>query len=250
MTNLRNKMALITGSSRGLCKAIAERYAALGADIVIHYSKNEIAAEAMVSNIKAMGANVIALQADISKESEVERLFSESKRAFGKIDIVVANAGLEMEESPDSEFSEEQFDHLFSISTTGAYFTMQQAALHVEDLGRIIYVATGPTAFPVSGMSGWTGRKMTPGYLMDVLVPEMGKRGVTVNSIVPFAVDGVGVFADANKHPELRQSLMESCPMGRLGEVEDVANVAEFFAGNLSSFVSGQHLMVNGGAIH
>ena len=248
MNSLRNKVAVITGSSHGLGKAIAERYAALGANIVINYSKDKISAEEVVSNIKAMGVNVISVQADVSKVADLERLFTEAKKAFGKIDIVVANAGVEMVETPVIEFTEEQFDKLFSINTKGAYFTMQQAAKNVEDNGRIIYIASSTTAFPVAGMAVYGGSKITPRYMVDVLSKEIAHRGVTVNSIIPFAVDHSGIFVDPGAYPELRKSLVDSCPMGRLAEVEDVANIAEFFASDLSSFVNGQHLLVNGGA--
>ena len=248
MYTLQNKTALITGSARGLGKAIAERYAALGANVVINYSKDKASAEEVVSNITAMGAKAIAIQADVSKVTDIERLFEEAKKAFGKIDIVVANAGIEMVETAVTQFTEEQFDRLFSINTKGAYFTMQQAAKNVEDNGRIIYIASSTTAFPVQGMAVYGGSKITPRYLVDVLSKEIGHRGVTVNSIIPFAVDHSGIFADADSYPELRKSLLDSCPMGRLAEVEDVANAAEFFASDLSSFVNGQHLLVNGGA--
>src|ERR1700750_2607848 len=99
MNNLKNKVALITGSARGLGKAIAERYAALGADIVLNYSRDKAAAEETISTIKAMGLKVIAIQADVSKVGEIEKLFTEAKAAFGKLDIVVANAGIEMVET-------------------------------------------------------------------------------------------------------------------------------------------------------
>lgn len=248
MNSLKGKTALITGSARGLGKAIAERYAALGADIVLNYSRDKIAAEETLSTIKAMGVNAIAVQGDISKVAEIERLFAEAKKVFGKIDIVVANAGIELVETPVTQFTEEQFDRVFSINTKGSYFTMQQAARQVADKGRIIYIASSTTSFPVPGMAVYGGSKTTPRYLVDVLSKEIGHRGVTVNSIIPFAVDHAGIFVDPTAYPDLRKQLLDSSPMRRLAEVEDVANVAEFFASDLSSFVSGQHLLVNGGA--
>lgn len=248
MKILNNKVALITGSARGLGKAIAERYASLGANIVINYSRDKASADEVVSNISAMGVKIIAVQADVSKVVDIQKLFDEAIKAFGKIDIVVANAGIEMVETPVTKFTEEQFDRLFSINTKGAYFTMQQAAKTIEDNGRIIYIASSTTAFPVPGMAVYGGSKTTPRYMVDVLSKEIGHRGVTVNSIIPFAVDHSGIFAEAGSYPELRKSLIDSCPMKRLAEVEDVANIAEFFASDLSSFVNGQHLLVNGGA--
>ncbi|GAB3641382.1 SDR family oxidoreductase [Spirosoma arcticum] len=248
MNILANKVALVTGSSRGLGQAIAERYAALGASVVVNYTKGKEAADQVVSTITAMGAKAIAVQADVSKVADVERLFAEAKTAFGKIDIVVANAGIELVETPATDFTEEQFDRLFSINAKGSYFTLQQAARHVADNGRIIYIASSTTSFPVPGMSVYGGSKMAPRYVVDVLSKEIGHRGVTVNTIIPFAVDRAGIFEDPDSHPDLRKQLLDSCPMHRLAEVEDVANVAEFFASDLSSFVSGQHLLVNGGA--
>ncbi|HEY6900519.1 MAG TPA: SDR family oxidoreductase [Puia sp.] len=248
MTNLKNKVALITGSARGLGKAIAERYASLGADIVVNYSRDKSSADEVVNNIKALGSKVIAVQADVSKVAEIEKLFAEAIKAFGKLDIIVANAGIEMVETPVVSFTEEQFDRLISINTKGAYFTMQNAAKHVTDNGRIIYIASSTTSFPVPGMAVYGGSKTTPRYMVNVLSQEIGHRGVTVNSIIPFAVDHSGIFVDPAAHPALRASLLASCPMGRLAEVEDVANAAEFFASDLSSFISGQHLLVNGGA--
>lgn len=248
MNSLNNKVAVITGSARGLGKAIAERYAALGADIVINYSRDKASADEVVSTIKAMGVRVIAVQADVSKVDQIEKLFTAAREAFGKIDIVVANAGIEMVETPVTDFTEEQFDRLFGINTKGTYFTLQQAAKQIEDNGRIIYIASSTTSFPVPGMAVYGGSKTTPRYLVDILSKEIGHRGVTVNSIIPFAVDHAGIFTEADSYPRLRKQLLDSCPMGRLAEVEDVANVAEFFASDLSSFVNGQHLLVNGGA--
>jgi 3-oxoacyl-[acyl-carrier protein] reductase len=248
MNSLKNKVALITGSARGLGKAIAERYAALGADIIINYSKDKASAEEVIKNIEAMGVKVLAIQADVSKVADLQRLFTEAKKAFGKIDIVVANAGIEMVEVPVTDFTEEQFDRLFSINTKGSYFTMQQAGKHVENNGRIIYIASSTTSFPVPGMAIYGGSKTTPRYLVNILSQEIGHKGVTVNSIIPFAVDHSGIFAKADSYPELRKRLLDSCPMGRLAEVEDVANAAEFLASDLASFISGQHLLVNGGA--
>lgn len=248
MKTLNNKVAIVTGSARGLGKAIAERYAALGADIVINYSRDKASAEEVENNIRAMGVRVLSVQADISKVADIQRLFATAKAAFGRIDIVVANAGIEMVETPVVEFTEEQFDKLFALNTKGSYFTMQQAAKDIEDNGRIIYIASSTTSFPVPGMAVYGGSKTTPRYMVDILAKEIGHRGVTVNSIIPFAVDHSGIFVDKDAFPRLRKQLLDSCPMGRLAEVEDVANVAEFFASDLSSFVNGQHLLVNGGA--
>ena len=143
MNSLRHKVAIITGSARGLGKAIAERYAALGANIVVNYSRDRASAEETLSTIRAMGGKAMAVQADVSKVADLERLFNETQNTFGRIDIVVANAGIEMVETPAVAFTEEQFDRLFAINAKGAYFTMQLAAKHsrqrVYNLHRIQY---------------------------------------------------------------------------------------------------------------
>ncbi len=245
MNALTDKVALITGSARGLGQAIAERYAALGANIILNYSKDKAGADQVVSTIQAMGRRVVAIQADVSKVAEIRRLFAEAKHAFGQIDIVVANAGIELSDVPVVEFTEEQFDQLFNINTKGTYFTMQEAARHIEDHGRIIYVASSTTSYPMQGMGVYGGSKTTPKYLVEVLAKEIGHRGVTVNSIVPYAVEGTGMFSEDHYSHDI---LVATNPMKRLATPEDVANVAEFFASGLSSFVNGQHLLVHGGA--
>jgi 3-oxoacyl-[acyl-carrier protein] reductase len=246
MHSLKSKVALITGSGMGLGKAIAERYAKLGANIVISYSQDKSAAKEVVRRLEARGVRAIAVQADMSKVADVERLFGEATKAFGKIDIVVANAGVELADLPVSKFTEEQFDRLFKLNTKGACFTMQQAARHVADHGRIINVASTTAVHPFKGVAIYGRSKTAPEYLVEVLAKEIGHRGVTVNSIVPYAVDQAGIFTSGD-HP-MRKWLIEACPMKRMAQAEDVANVAEFFASELSSFVNGHHLVVNGGA--
>jgi 3-oxoacyl-[acyl-carrier protein] reductase len=248
MTNLKGKVALITGSARGVGKAIAERYASLGADIVINYTRDKSSAEDTVENIKKLGVKVLLVQADVSKVSEVEEMFKAVLRSFGKIDLVVANAGVEIVDQSALDFTEEQFDRLFGINSKGAFFTLQQAARHVADHGRIIYIGSSTTAFPLPGVALYGGSKMAPRFLVEVLAKELGKRGIAVNSIIPTALAGAGVFTDVTDEAPIKKLMEKSfCPMGRMGTPEDVANVAEFFASELSAFVSGQHLLISGG---
>lgn len=250
MNSLKNKTAIITGSARGLGKAIAERYAALGANIVINYSRDQVSAEEVVRNIKAMKANVMAVKADVTKAEEVKYLFEETKKAFGKIDIVVANAGIELIQVPVTEFTEEQFDRVFNINVKGAYLTLQQAARDIADRGRIIYISSSTTTSPVPGMAVYGGSKTTPKYLVEILAKEIGHRGVTVNTIIPGPVENTGVFVEMQKEDLFYKELLNGSPMGRLTTVQDVADIAEFFASDLAGFVSGQHLLVNGGSIY
>ncbi|EOS53581.1 SDR family oxidoreductase [Paenibacillus barengoltzii] len=249
MTNLRNKVALITGSGRGIGKAIAERYASLGADIAVNYTSDKAAAEATVSSLQAYGVKAIAIQADISQVAEVRKMFQIALQELGKIDIVVANAGIELVNIPTVDITEEQFDRLFQVNTKGAFFTIQEAAKHVADNGRIIYVSSSTTTSAMAGYSLYGSSKVAPMYLVEALAKEIGYRGVTVNTIVPTVIEGAGLWTNPGERAQLRDALIQAHPMRRLGTLDDVANVAEFFASDLSSYVSGQRLLVSGGAL-
>ena len=249
MTNLMNKVALITGSARGIGKCIALRYAARGADIVVNYSSDKENAQATVRQIESLGSRAIAVQANVSKPGELEALFQVANSTFGKVDIVVANAGVETIDLPVVDVTEDQFDRLYNTNVKGAFFTMQQAAKHVADNGRIIYIGSTTADLPLPGIGLYGSSKAAPRYLVRVLALELGSRGVTVNGVIPTAIDGAGVFTNAADNPDMRAFVKKSIPMGRMGTAEDVADVAEFFAGDLSAFVSGQNLCITGGAI-
>jgi len=251
MTDLNGKTAVITGSARGLGKAIGLRYAALGANIVVNYASSREAAEVTVAEIQGLGANAIAVQADMSRVADIDRLFARASEHFGQIDIAVANAGLEMIGIPFLESTEEQFDRLFAINTKGTFFTLQTAAQRVVDEGRIIYVGSSTTVLPVPGYGLYASSKMGPRYAVQVLAQELADRRITVNTILPTAIDGAGVFTDADPNHPVRQ-LIASQPgrIGRrMGTVDDVADAAEYLASNLAGWVSGQTLLVSGGAL-
>ncbi len=245
MTNLRNKVALVTGGGRGIGKAIAERYGALGASVVVNYSSSAEAAQETAEVIERAGGKAITVQADVSKVAEIERLFQTSIEQFGHLDIVVVNAGLEMSGKPVLDFTEDEYDRLFATNTKGAFFTVQKAAKYVADNGRIIFVGSSTTAFPMPGHGLYGGSKMAPRFLIEVLAKEIGHRGVTVNSILPTATQGAGRHAEPK--PEIAQFIKNFMPMNRIGTVEDSANAAEYLASELASFVSGQHLLLSGG---
>ncbi|WP_245706125.1 SDR family oxidoreductase [Catalinimonas alkaloidigena] len=246
---LENKVAVVTGSSRGIGKAIAERYATRGAHVVVNYTSHKAAAEAIVRSVEDRKGQAIAVQADVSKVDEVHCLFETALQHFGRIDIVVVNAGLELTGLPVTDVTEAQFDRLFNTNTKGAFFTMQAAARHVADGGRIIYIGSSTTGYPRAGYAIHGGSKMAPLYLVQVLAQEVGPRGITVNAILPTATAGAGLHTHVTEDAPIRKFMAEFSPMGRMGTPEDVANVAEFFASDLASFVSGQHLLVTGGGL-
>lgn len=249
MTDLHNKVALITGSARGIGRAIALRYASLGARMVINYASNEAAAQQTVDEIRALGSEAIAVQGNVSDLDALEHLFHEAIKTFGKIDIVVANAGVEIVDQPITEVSEEQFDRLFSINTKGTFFTLQKAAQYVEDHGRILYIGSSTTSLAFPGVGLYGSSKMAPRYTVEVLAQEVGHRSVTVNSIIPTAIEGAGIYTHLAADDPLRQAVQSMRPIeGRFGRVEDVADAAEYFASDLARWVSGQNLLISGGA--
>lgn len=246
MTDLTGKVALITGSARGLGRAIAERYAALGAHIVVNYAEREQAAGELVAHVEGQGRKAIAVRADVSKVAEIDRLFDAAMQRFGGLDIVVANAGIELVGRAATGFDEADFDRLFSVNTKGAIFTMQRAARDIADDGRIILVGSSTTAFPMAGHALYGSSKMAPRFFVEVLAKEIGQRGVTVNSILPSATEGAGVSTDGPR-PEV-QRLIDANPMRRMGMLKDTADAAEYLASDLAGYVSGQHLLLSGGA--
>jgi 3-oxoacyl-[acyl-carrier protein] reductase len=247
MGNLSGKTALVTGSSRGIGKAIAERFGKLGADVVVNYAASKELALATVEAIEKHGVRAIAVQADLAKVDDIHRLFARSMEHFGRLDIVIANAGIELVDQAIVDFTEEDFDRLFGVNTKGAFFTLQAAAKHVADNGRIIYVGSSTTRFPTPGHGLYGGSKIAPQFLVEVLAKEIGVRGVTVNSILPTATEGAGVSAKEVR-PQVREFIKRNNPMQLMATLEDVANAAEFLASDLSTYVSGQHLLLSGGA--
>jgi len=220
MTDLTGQVALVTGSGRGIGKAIAERYASLGANVVVNYARGKSGADETVARIEELGAKAIAVPADMSQVDDVTRLFDTALSAFGQIDIVVVNAGLELTGLPVVDFTEEQFDRMFATNTKGAFFTMQSAAKHVADNGRIIYISSSTTGYPQAGYALHGGSKTAPQYLVEVLAHEVGARGVTVNAILPTATDGAG---PAHRRPgrrtdqDVRPGLQPDAPHGYPG---------------------------------
>ncbi|MFI6576178.1 SDR family NAD(P)-dependent oxidoreductase [Nocardiopsis sp. NPDC050513] len=244
--SFHGKVALVTGSSKGLGKGIALRLARQGARVVINYNKDEEAAKATLAEVAAAGGEAVAVQADVSDVEEIERLFQDAEAAFGRVDIVVANAGIEKVNIPVVETTEEDFDLLMRVNTKGPFFVLRAAARHVADHGRIINVASSSTVRPQVGLGLYGTSKSAPKYLVRVLALELAHRGITVNSLVPGPVDGAGIFTGVSDEEPYKKALIDSIPLGRMATPEDVADVAEFLASDKSFFVTGEELLMNG----
>ena len=182
--SLDGKTALITGGSRGIGRAIAERLAAEGAAIVINYARSEQLAQEVVKAITAKGGKAIGIQADVSKPAEVRRLFSEAEKAMGGLDIVVANAGVHIEK-PLIENTEADYDYIFDTNARGVFFTLQEAGRRVREGGHIVVVSTGGTKMHFANMSLYLGSKGAIEQFARSLSRELGPRNVTVNVLSP-----------------------------------------------------------------
>ncbi|MEU0093463.1 SDR family oxidoreductase [Kribbella sp. NPDC006257] len=243
---IKGKTALVTGSSKGLGRAILLRLAAEGANVVVNYSRDESAANEVQATAEALGVKAISVAADVSTVDGIEKVYDATIEAFGQIDIVVANAGMEKVNIPVTDVTEEDFDLLFRVNTKGPYFVLREAARRIADNGRIITISSNTTTVPQVGVGLYGTSKVATGYLARVLALELGPRGITVNTIVPGPIDGAGIFTDP-ANDEYKQSLIAMVPIGRLGTTEDVAGVAAFLAGDDAGLITGQQLVADGG---
>lgn len=248
MTDLTGKTAVVTGSARGIGKAIALRYAKLGANVVINYSANATNAELALKEVNERSGQAIAVQADISQAAEVDRLFAETTLYFGAVDIVVANAGLELLGVPIVDLGDEQIDSLVNVNARGALLTMQRAARNITDNGRIIYIASTAIAFPQPGAGLYTATKAAGQHFAEVLARETAGRGITVNSIMPGPIDDAGVFIDSIPADSPFRDQQAAGRIGnRIGTPSDVADAAEYLVSDLAAWVSGTTIGITGG---
>jgi 3-oxoacyl-[acyl-carrier protein] reductase len=243
---LEGKVALVTGSSKGLGRAIILQLAAQGADVVINYSRDGAAADDVRKAAEAHGVRALTVQADVSRVEGIQGLYDAAVTEFGRVDVVVANAGMEKVNVPVSDVTEEDFDLLFRVNTKGPFFVLREAARWIADNGRIITISSNTTTVPQVGVGLYGTSKVATGYLVRVMALELGSRGITVNTVVPGPIDGAGIFTDP-ANDEYKQSLIATVPIGRLGTPQDVAAVTAFLASDDASLITGQQIVVDGG---
>jgi 3-oxoacyl-[acyl-carrier protein] reductase len=238
------KAALVTGSSRGIGRAIAERLAADGAAVVINYASSPEQAEDTVRGIISRGGEATAIQADVSKPAEIRRLFDEAEKAIGPLDIVVANAGVFLRR-PLAESTEEDYDRVFNINTKGVFFTLREAARRVNESGRIIAISTGGTKLQFSDASLYLGSKGAIEQFVRSLSRELGPRFITVNVLSPGFTE-TDMLPDDQQFRTLGASLS---PFNRIGTPQDVGDVAAFLASDDARWITGQNLQAGGGVV-
>jgi 3-oxoacyl-[acyl-carrier protein] reductase len=244
---LTGKVAIITGASRGIGRAIAERLAADGAAVVVNYSQSTAQAAEVVAAIAGRGGRAVAIQADMSRVAEIQRLFQDAISRFGRVDILVNNAAMALYKSI-AETTEEEFDRVFALNARGPFFAMQEAAHVLPDHGRIVNISSGATTVGFPSQSVYCGSKSALEQFTLVCANELGPRGITVNAVLagPTETDMLnGIVAHS---PEFKAMLIQRTPMGRIGQPLDIADVVAFLVSDDARWVTGQSIRVDGGA--
>ncbi|MBA5874159.1 MAG: SDR family oxidoreductase [Nitrospira sp. CR1.2] len=242
MGSLNGKVAIVTGSSSGIGKAIALRLAKDGAAVVVHYRTRAQQAGAVVAGIQEQGGTAWMIQADMSRADEARRVITDTVARFGRLDILVNNAG---KFSPKSflETTEAEFDALIGLHAKGPYFAMQEAAKVLPEYGRIVNITTAGTELHFQGASAYLGSKRALEQLTKGIAQELAPRGITVNAVSPGITD-TGVLTD-----QYRQIGLQGSPIRRLGLPSDIADVVAFLVSEDARWLTGQTIQAGGGIV-
>lgn len=244
MKSLQDKVAIITGASRGIGAEIAKAIAQAGASVVINYTNNRSATDLVVSEIKSLGGNAISVRADVGDSVEVKALFDTAITHFGKIDILINNAGTAIFKAIQ-DTSDEELDRIFAINVKGTFYCLREAATRLSNGGRIINISSSVTRLILPTYGAYAATKGAVEQLTRVFAKEVGPRGITVNSISPGPTN-TELFLEG-KSEETIQRLAAMSAFGRIGETEDIAKVVLFLASEGAAWVTGQNIGVNGG---
>ncbi|WP_153461453.1 SDR family oxidoreductase [Sediminibacillus terrae] len=244
--SLTGKVALITGGSRGIGEKTAVKLAAEGATVAVNYVSNKNKAEAVVERITAQGGKAIAVQGDIANVEDIKRIFSTTLEAFGRIDILINNAGA-MVTKPIDQITEEDFDRLFAINVKGTYFAIKEAYRYLEEDGRIINLSTSVNGNMFPTYSLYAGTKGAVEQFTRQLAKEFGPKNITINTIAPGPIATELFFAD--KTEEQIETFKNNNAFHRLGTPEDIGGAISLLLSREASWITGQTLRVNGGFI-
>jgi len=246
MTSKINKVALVTGASRGIGAAVAERLAGDGFTVVVNYAGSQAPAEALVRKIEAAGGRALAAQGDVANPEAVKRMFDAAEAAFGGVDVLVNNAGI-MALAPLAQSDDALFDRHVAVNLKGSFNTMREAARRLRAGGRIVNFSSSVVGLLQPTYGVYAATKAAIEAMTSVLAKEMRGRGITVNAIAP-GPTATDLFFDG-KSPELVERLSKLAPLERLGKPEDIAAAVAFLAGPDGAWINGQTLRANGGII-
>lgn len=247
MGKLQGKVAVVTGASKGIGAGIAKALAAEGASVVVNYASSREGAEKVVAEISGKGGKAIAVGADVSKAADVKALFDATEKAFGKVDVLVNNAGV-YEMAPLEEATEQSFHRQFGINVLGPVLTTQQALKHFSpEGGSVINVSSVVSFSPVPGSTLYAGTKGALDTITRVMAIELGARNVRVNTLNPGIVETEGTHTLGAIGSDFEKEVVANTPLHRTGQPEDIAKVAVFLASDDSAWITGERLTAAGG---
>ncbi|MBI1202364.1 MAG: SDR family oxidoreductase [Rhodopseudomonas sp.] len=246
MIEWNNKTAIVTGASRGIGAAIAERLALDGFAVVVNYAGNAALAEAVVARIAQAGGKALAVQADVSDSAAMRAMFDEAERAFGGVDVLVNNAGV-MALAKIADADDDTFDRIVAINLKGTFNGLREAARRLRNGGRIVNFSTSVVGTKLETYGIYTATKAAVEALTGILAKELRGRAIAVNAVAPGPV-ATELFLNG-KSPELIERYAKMPPMERLGTPEDIAGVVSFLAGPDGGWVDGQVVRANGGLV-
>ena len=240
---LANKVVLITGSSRGIGATIAQSAARAGAKIVVNYAGSQADADAVVASIEQAGGEALAVQADVSQPADVKRLFAEALARFGRVNVLVNNAGI-MSLAPLKDTTDEMFQRTLDINVKGVFNTLREAATHLAEGGSIINFSSSTTRLMMPTYAAYCASKGAVEQLTRVFAKEMGPRNITVNTISPGPVN-TELFTKG-KPQEVIDRIASMAAFNRIGEPQDIADAVLFLASDQARWISGQNIGANG----
>jgi 3-oxoacyl-[acyl-carrier protein] reductase len=246
MSKDNSKIAIVTGASRGIGAAIAQRLASDGFAVVVNHAASTADAEGVASSIVARGGRAVAVQADVGDPTAVTRLFDETQTAFGGLDVLVNNAGI-MKLSALSDTTDALFDKHISVNLRGSFNTLREAAKRMREGGRVINISSSVVGLYQPTYGVYAATKAAVEAMMHVLAKELRGRRITVNAVAP-GPTATALFLDG-KSQNVVDQLTKLAPLERLGTPEDIANVVAFLAGPDGTWINGQVLRANGGII-
>ncbi len=247
MSKLEDKVAIVTGASKGIGASIAKHLAADGASVVVNYSSSKEGADRVVGEIVKKGGRAIAVQANVAKPADIQRLFAEAKKAFGRLDILVNNAGI-YEFSPIESITSEHFHKLFDLNVLGVILSSQEAAKHFGPSGgSSVNISSVVSTLAPANASVYSATKAAVDAVTRSLAKELGPRNIRVNSINPGMVETEGVHAAGITESDMRKQMEAQTPLGRIGQPQDIAPAAVFLASTDSAWITGETLYISGG---
>jgi len=250
MSILANKVAVVTGASKGIGAAIATHLAAAGASVVVNYASSKEGADKVVAAITAAGGNAIAVQGDVSKQEDINRLFAETKAAYGKLDILVNNAGI-FEFAPLEAVTADSFHRQFNLNVLGLLLTTQKAVeLFGDGGGSVVNISSVVAVSPAANGSVYSATKGAVDAITKSLSKELGPKKIRVNSLNPGMVETEGFHTAGIAGSEMHTAIAAQTPLGRIGQPQDIGPVAVFLASDDSGWISGETLLVSGGLSH